>query len=270
MRIFFLTMDDPVQTIPFLKKVIRKRKEQVIGVAVVRGDRLTIGKKRSKVVYLLSLLLIMGIVPFISASFKEIWFKLNKWFSRKTDVIKCPSILTFAGEMGIENTFNINNPNSVSFLEELRKLRPDIIINQSQYILKNDILDIPRIGTINRHNALLPKNRGRLTPFWVLYNGEKKTGVSIHFVEERLDSGDIIIQKKIPVSDRETFNSLVKKNYEIAPGAMLEALAKLEAGNKDFIKNDDEKATYNTIPTLKQAFFFRIMIIRRNFRHLMK
>jgi methionyl-tRNA formyltransferase len=45
------------------------------------------------------------------------------------------------------------------------------------------------IGVINRHNALLPKNRGRLTPFWVLYKGEKETGVSIHFIDEGIDSG---------------------------------------------------------------------------------
>jgi len=57
-------------------------------------------------------------------------------------------------------------------------------------------LNIPKIGVLNRHNALLPKNRGRLTPFWVLYKGETETGVSIHFVTEDLDAGDIIVQKK--------------------------------------------------------------------------
>ena len=82
-------------------------------------------------------------------------------------------------------TFEIENPNSKKFLNEPRKLDPDIIINQSQSIIKEGLLQVPKIGVINRHNALLPKNRGRLTPFWVLYKGEKETGVSIHFVDEK-------------------------------------------------------------------------------------
>ena len=103
----------------------------------------------------------------------------------------------------------------------------------------------------------MPKNRGRLTPFWVLYKGEKETSVSIHFVEEGVDSGDIVVQEKYPVSPKDTFNTVVKKNYQIAPVAMLKALDLLENGHKDFIPNDDSKATYNTTPSLKEAWEYR-------------
>jgi methionyl-tRNA formyltransferase len=111
---------------------------------------------------------------------------------------------------------------------------------------------------INRHNALLPKNRGRLTPFWVLYKGEKETGVSIHFIDEGIDTGEIIVQKKYKVRNNDTFNSLVKRNYEIAGKAMLEALDILESGNYSLIPNDDGCATYNTTPDMKHAWEFRI------------
>ena len=114
---------------------------------------------------------------------------------------------------------------------------------------------------INRHNALLPKNRGRLTPFWVLYKGETESGVSIHFVEEHIDSGDIIVQKKFSIEKADDFNSLVKKNYQIALKTMLEALDKLENGNYQLIKNDDASATYNTIPTLREAIKYRLKIM---------
>ena len=107
----------------------------------------------------------------------------------------------------------------------------------------------------------MPKNRGRLTPFWVLYKGEQETGVSIHFVEEGVDSGDIVVQEKYPVSPKDTFNTLVKKNYQIAPAAIPIAIGialdLLENGHKDFIPNDDSKATYNTTPTLREAWEFR-------------
>ena len=118
-------------------------------------------------------------------------------------------------------------------------------------------MKIPSIGVINRHNALLPKNRGRLTPFWVLYKQEKETGVSIHFVEEGIDSGDIIVQKRFPISPKDTFSSIVKKNYEIAPKAMVEAIDILEKGNYHLISNEGRLATYNSVPTLKEAWSFR-------------
>ena len=167
-----------------------------------------------------------------------------------------PTILGYAKMKGIA-TFKIETPNNLEFLEKLKKLNPDIIINQSQNILKKELLEIPTIGVINRHNALLPKNRGRLSPFWVLYKGEKETGVSIHFVEEALDSGDIIVQEKYPVTEKDNFNTLVKKNYQLAPKAMLMAIDLLENGYKDFIPNNDNQATYNTTPTLKEAWQYR-------------
>jgi len=102
------------------------------------------------------------------------------------------------------------------------------------------------------------KNRGSLTPFWVLYKGEKESGVSIHFVDKGIDSGEIIVQKKYKVRNDDTFNSLVKRNYEIEGKAMLEALDILESGNYSLIPNDDECATYNTTPDIKHAWEFRI------------
>ena len=168
-----------------------------------------------------------------------------------------PSILQYAKDLGIP-TFDIKTPNSKKFIEEVRKLAPDVIINQSQNIIKKELLNLPAKGVLNRHNALLPKNRGRLTPFWVLYKKEPETGVSIHYVEEGLDSGDIVVQERFAVPPNASFNDIVKKNFEIAPKAMLKALDKLEHGNFDPIPNDDDQATYNSIPTFKEALQFRL------------
>ena len=264
MRIFICTMDDPVYTLPFIKEIIQARQVDIVGLAVSKGDRLTIGKRRSKMIYLLSLILIMGPIHFTRYSTTEVFFKLKKKLSRIFPFIKSPSILQFAQNMGIP-VFNVKTVNNQSFLEELLKLKPDIIINQAQNILKNEFLSVPKIGVINRHNALLPKNRGRLTPFWVLYKGEKETGVSIHFVNEKIDEGDIIVQKRFPISKQDNFNTIVKKNYQIAPKAMLEALAKLEKSNYDIIKNDNNLATYNSIPTFRYALDYRLKRMKKVF-----
>lgn len=249
-------MDDPVQTKSFIKKIIDNREKDIIGLATPKGDRLTLSKGKSKYEYILSLLLIMGIGSFIKNSFISVLHKLKKVL-HGYGLVDDPTIMSYVSKLGIP-VFKIKSPNNKEFLRNLRKLNPDVIINQSQNIIKKELLDIPRIGVLNRHNALLPKNRGRLTPFWVLFNNEKDTGVSIHFVEEGLDSGDIVVQERFPIVKSDSFNSIVRKNYEIAPKAMLKALDLLEKGFNDFISNNDDNATYNTTPTLKEALKFRI------------
>jgi len=256
MRIFIITMDDPVQTKDFIKHIIKERKDQIIGLAVPNGDRLTLSKGKSKYEYLLSLLLIMGLYHFLKNVFISVLHKVKKK-AHKFNLVKDPTIMGYAKENNIP-THKINTPNGKNFREKLMKLKPDIIINQSQSIIKKELLDIPTIGVLNRHNALLPKNRGRLTPFWVLFKEEEETGVSIHFVEEGLDSGDIIVQKKYKVGKKESFNSLVKKNYKIAPKAMLEAIGLLESKQNELIPNNDDLATYNSTPSLKEAWSYRL------------
>ena len=263
MNIFIITMDDPVETHGFIQHIISSKKEQVVGLAVAEGDRLRIGRNRSNWAYLLSLLLIMGVRYFVVNAWKTASFKARKK-AHALGLGPDPSILAYAKQLGIP-TWKIRTPNSKSFQESIKALDIDVIINQSQSIIKKALLDIPRIGVINRHNALLPKNRGRLTPFWVLYKGEKETGVSIHFVTEGIDAGDIIVQEKFAVSTDETFRSLVKKNYEVAPKAMIAALEKLEQGSGGFLPNSDELATYNTVPSLKEAWSFRTNMARRRF-----
>jgi len=257
MRTFIITMDDPVQTKSFISKIIEAKKNDIIGLAVSKGDRLTIQKNKSKFEYVLSLFLIMGLYHFTKNSAITIVHKIKKTaHSFFPKLFNDSTVRGVAEKYGIK-TWQIKTPNNKQFLEEIRKLDIDVIINQSQNILKSELLSIPKVGVINRHNALLPKNRGRLTPFWVLYKGEEETGVSIHFVTEELDAGDIIVQKKFPVSPKDNFNTIVKKNYEIAPIAMLEALDKLERGETDFTSNNDDQATYNTTPTLKEAWEYR-------------
>jgi len=261
MRIFIITMDDPIQTKDFIIKIIDARRSDIVGVATPKGDRLTLSKGKSKYTYILSLLLIMGFYHFFKNSIISIMHKMKK-IGYKYQILSDPTILGYAKKMGIP-IFSINSPNNKQFLKQLKDLKPDIIINQSQNILKRDLLDIPSIGVLNRHNALLPKNRGRLTPFWVLFKGELETGVSIHFVEDNLDSGKIIVQERYHVSKKDTFNSIVKKNYQIAPLAMLKAIHLLEHGFNNFIENNDDLATYNSTPSFKEAYQYHISKIKK-------
>ncbi|MFX1588006.1 MAG: methionyl-tRNA formyltransferase [Promethearchaeota archaeon] len=257
MRIFICTMEDPVYTNPFIKEILVKRKKDIIGLAVSKGSRFTLGKKRSKILYLFSLFLIMGLYHFIKYSSIIIFFKFKILLAETFCKIHSPSIITFADNLKIP-VYRVSTVNNKQFLKELREIKPDLIINQTQNILTKDFLSIPPLGVINRHNSLLPKDRGRLSPFWVLYKKEKETGVSIHFVSEGIDQGDIIIQEKFEITKQDNFNTLVKKNYKIAPSLMIKALDLLASGRYQVIKNDDVEASYNSIPTLGEALRYRL------------
>lgn len=257
MKIIILAMDDPLYTNNFIKQIIDGRKKDIVGFFYVfKGNRLTIRKGQGKPSYLFSLFLIMGPLNFIKNSFITIIHKVKIKLSKIIPFIPNPLVINYAKKQGVK-TFEIANPNSDKAIDIIKKLKPDVIINQSQSIIKEKLFSIPEIGVINRHNALLPKNRGRLTPFWVLYKGEKETGVSIHFVQKGIDDGDIIIQKKYKVQNDDTFNSLVKKNYAIAGKAILEALDILESDDYSLIPNDNSLSTYNTTPDVKHAWGYR-------------
>ncbi len=252
MKIHIITMEDPLYTVDFFRQIIQAKYRDIVGLTLATGNRFKIGSKRSKKVYTFSLLLIMGIPSFCRYSGQTLGYKLQK----KIPFLADPSLAGFARRYDIPVDYT-EDPNRQAYLDSLKAKKPDVIINQSQFVIKKDLLEIPGLGVLNRHNALLPKNRGRLTPFWVLYNGEKETGVSIHFVDEGIDSGKIVVQKRFSVDPGESFASLVKKNYYWATKAMLEALDKLERGEMDFLPNPESDATYNTIPTLGQAWEYR-------------
>lgn len=256
MRIWIITMEDPLYTIGFFKEIIDAKHHNIVGITIAKGDRLKIGKKKSKTTYLFSLMLIMGLPSFIKNVCITSLFKLRRKLAKHLWYITDPGLVSYASKYNIPVDLT-DNPNSKDFLSKLREYNIDIIINQSQFIIKKELLSIPKLGVLNRHNALLPRNRGRLTPFWVLFHQEKETGISIHFVDEGIDSGKIVVQEKFNIAKGETFSSLVKKNYSIAAKAMVKAINKIELQSNDFLPNPDELATYNTIPTLMEAWEYR-------------
>jgi hypothetical protein len=93
----------------------------------------------------------------------------------------------------------VDNINSGRSMDLLKTWRPDIIVSLGDRIIKRHILAIPRLGILNAHSSLLPKYRGTATEFWQLVNGETSTGVTIHWMAERVDEGAVLIQREWPI-----------------------------------------------------------------------
>jgi len=263
MRIFITVTEEPVFINPFLKKVIQARHSEICGIAIVSGSILNPKKGKSRIKYLLTIALITDPIQFIKKAAIVITFNLFQLIKR-TGITNPLSIAKVACEFNILVT-HIANPNSAEFIEFLRQNEPDVIINQAQAILKSDFISVPKIGCLNRHGALLPKYRGRLAPFWAYVNNEKETGVSIHFIDEKIDNGPILVQKKVKIGRFDTLDTLLEKVFSITPQAMLEALELIESGQyKDrLITNDSKYACYYSSPGISDGFKYRSIMLRR-------
>lgn len=263
MRIYITITEEPMFINPFIKKVIQTIPSEIIGVGIVSGSLVSGRSLRKKIEYLFTIALVSGPVDLIKKSLLLAHFYLFskiKFLKEKNSL----SISKVAKKYNIPVKY-VADINSEEFLTYLKSMEPDVIINQAQAILKKDFLSIPAVGCLNRHAALLPKYRGRLAPFWAYINMETETGVSIHFIDEKIDNGDIVVQKKVPIKRFDTFNSLMKNIFSIVPDAMLEAIEVLKTDNYEskILKNDLSIATYYSSPTLKDAIKYRKAMLRR-------
>jgi methionyl-tRNA formyltransferase len=103
----------------------------------------------------------------------------------------------------------VRDPETIA---EIKKINPDIIFCfGGMQIIPKEVLDIPKLGTLNIHPALLPKYRGRFSTVHALFNGEKYTGVTLHYMSEALDAGPIIYQKKYKIEENDTGKTLYDK-----------------------------------------------------------
>ena len=118
-------------------------------------------------------------------------------------------------QVAIENNLPVYQPikaKEESFVNEIKELNPDVIVVVAYgQILSKEFLEIPKQGCINVHVSLLPKYRGAAPINWVIINGEEKTGVSTMFMDEGLDTGDVILQSEFALDDEITAGELHDK-----------------------------------------------------------
>jgi len=133
--------------------------------------------------------------------------------------------------------------NSDKFLSEIKKLNPDLIIVGSwAEKFKGEILSL--LPCINFHPALLPKNRGANPYFWSIYLNQSVSGLTAHFMNERFDRGDILLQEAIVISKNETGASLKDKTTRLAKVMVVELLELFEKNLLQPIKQNEEFASY--------------------------
>jgi methionyl-tRNA formyltransferase len=136
-------------------------------------------------------------------------------------------------------------------IEEIRALKPDVIVVMAYgQILPRDVLEIPEIACLNLHASLLPRWRGAAPIQAAIAAGDQGTGITVMYMDEGLDTGDILLQRTIDIRSDDTGGSLHDRLAQIAPDALLESLQMLAKGIAPRIPQDNNVATY--APKLKR------------------
>lgn len=127
-------------------------------------------------------------------------------------------------------------------IQAIKDIDPDLIVVIAYgRILPKEILEIPRLGCINIHGSLLPKYRGAAPVQWSVINGEKYAGVTSMFMDEGLDTGNMILQEKLLINQDETSGELLERLSYVSAETLIKTLKLFESGNvKRIIQNDEE------------------------------
>ena len=135
--------------------------------------------------------------------------------------------------------------------EEIRDFAPDVIVVVAYgQILPRDVLEIPRLACLNLHASLLPRWRGAAPIQAAIAAGDCETGITAMYMDEGLDTGDILLQRSVEILPNDTGGSLHDRLAQIAPEALLESLRLVAVGNAPRIPQDNAHATY--APKLKR------------------
>ncbi|MGM0507664.1 MAG: methionyl-tRNA formyltransferase [Fusobacteriota bacterium] len=148
----------------------------------------------------------------------------------------------------IDNNLDVYQPKSVKSEDTIalvEGLDPDIIVVVAYgKILPKQLIDIPKFKTINIHASLLPKYRGAAPLQYSIINGEKKTGVTVMYIEPKLDAGDMILKKETKIKEDDNLETIHDRLSILGRKALKEALDLIKDGKVKAISQDDSKATY--------------------------
>ncbi|MEV8226851.1 methionyl-tRNA formyltransferase [Streptomyces sp. NPDC079167] len=154
------------------------------------------------------------------------------------------SVADLAEENGVPVLIR-NRPDDEELFTRLKEAEPDIIVaNNWRTWIPPHIYGLPRHGTLNVHDSLLPKYAGFSPLIWALINGEREVGVTAHMMDPELDAGDIVVQRAVEVGPSDTATDLFHRTVELIAPVTTEALDLIASGRTDFTPQDRSLASF--------------------------
>jgi methionyl-tRNA formyltransferase len=146
----------------------------------------------------------------------------------------------------VANNIRVLQPEKLrneDFLAELKSLNADLQVVVAFRMLPEVVWSMPRLGTINLHGSLLPAYRGAAPINWAVINGETETGVTTFFLQQEIDTGDILMTEKMPIGAKENVGSVHDRMMQIGAETVLSSVKKIESGDYKLTPQDDSKAS---------------------------
>lgn len=141
-----------------------------------------------------------------------------------------------------------------AFLEELRNLCADIFVIVAFRMLPEVVWNMPPLGSVNLHASLLPKYRGAAPINWAIINGEKKSGVTVFFLQNEIDTGRVLQQKVIPIGENETAGELHDRMMEIGADTLFDAVNRIAKGETSAVEQNEMMRADEIMPHAPKIF----------------
>jgi methionyl-tRNA formyltransferase len=154
------------------------------------------------------------------------------------------SVADLATAHGVEVLIR-DRPDDAELLDRLKQTDPDVIVATNwRTWIPPEIFDLPRLGTLNVHDSLLPSYGGFSPLIWALINGEPEVGVTAHMMDAELDAGDVVLQRAVPVGDRDTTTDLFHKTLALFGPITVDGLDLIASGRTGWTPQDRSRASF--------------------------
>jgi methionyl-tRNA formyltransferase len=249
MKIEFLTQQDPIYILPLFEEFIRKHSDESTIVRISCCD--TMGS-RSRAQLVRELLHLYGAFGFARLAGRILVSRLLGWVPLQRGAKRYFSLPQLCRAYGIEYG-TVANPNSREFVADVVKRHCDLMISIAcPYILKRELLSKPPLGCINIHHAPLPRYKGMMPTFWQLYQGERSVGLTVHYMTEKLDDGDALLQEHLPVENGESLDHLIRRSKRHAAHCLARVIRQIGTRSASPQPLNHKTGSYFTFPTIAE------------------
>ena len=256
MNIVFITNAYTRTAVPYIKKLLDVRSKDICGVILL--DPVSFSRILRKIGKL-------GLGHVLKRAAERIRSALSAGIRRKR---KENEIFESVEELQSVYGFRVCKVKSLrseAAMRRLKNMSPDLIfVCTLSEIVSPEILALPPLGVINIHAGLLPQYRGPASNFWVLYNRERKTGVTFHYMSDKPDRGDIIAQRELEIEITDTEESLDRKLSLLGAEEICPLAQKIENGTIERKIQDEDLATYFPQPEYDKRLELKKRLLEKN------
>jgi methionyl-tRNA formyltransferase len=243
LKIFFVTEDDPLYVSHFFRVFLEeypRDRIDITGITVMRAFNEPIWKTGKRLVRS------YGALDSLRLGTCYAWAKsTGRGISRMARRVGT----------GGPHTTSVNRPD---YIRELQALDLDLIVSvAAPEIFRLELLRTPRLGCLNVHSGRIPRYRGMMPCFWQVLHGEDAITITIHRMTERLDAGDVLRTRSVPVRDRDSLHRILIDTKRASARLLIEVIEALSAGRMEASRPDESETGYFSFPGRKDVQAFR-------------